>query len=67
MVSNVDVTTTVTMMTRATAMTLRTLIDMTAITTIRTETMAILPTKNIDADGISKDACVDDVNHNDNN
>ena len=29
--------------------------------------MAMLPTENVDVDSTSKDACVDDVNHNDNN
>lgn len=54
------------MTTKVTAMRLITLVDMTTITMMTTKTMAMLPTENIDVDSISKDACVDDVNHNDN-
>ena len=44
------------LMTRATALTLITWIDMTIITMILTRAMAILPTKNNDVNGNSKDA-----------
>lgn len=54
------------MTTKVTAMRLITLVDMTTITMMTTKTMAMLPTENIDVDSISKNACVDDVNHNDN-
>ena len=54
------------MTTKVTAMRLITLVDMTTVTMMTTKTMAMLPTENIDVDSISKDACVDDVNHNDN-
>ena len=64
--SNVDMTTTVMMITRVTVMTLITLIGMATITMMTTKTMAMLPTENIDVDSISKDACAVDLNHNDN-
>ena len=63
MVSNVDMTTTVRMTTRVTAMTLITLINMTEVTMMTRKTMAMLPIENINVDSISKDVCVDNVNH----
>ena len=53
------------MMTRATAMTLITSIDMTTIIVRMARAMATLPTKNNDVDGNAKDAYAHDVDQDD--
>lgn len=67
MVGKVDITKTIMIMTRATAMTSITLFDMTTITMMMTRAMAMLPSENNDVDVNFKDAYANDVGHDDNN
>ena len=60
---NVEMNKSIMMMTRATAKTLITSLDMTTLTMTMTRAAAILLTKNNDVDGNVKDAYANDVDH----